>query len=82
MWDAIVKASALAKDNGLSAIAIYRKTPLCAFWKWEKKLYTNAGGGTRKFNTWLFAGMKILRDPVRFKNPLKKIRRHGGKNAA
>jgi 2-polyprenyl-6-hydroxyphenyl methylase/3-demethylubiquinone-9 3-methyltransferase len=79
MWDAIDKASALTKDNGLFAIAIYRKTPLCEFWKWEKKLYTNAGGVTRKLLTWLFAGMKILRDLVRFKNPLKKIRRHSGK---
>lgn len=79
MWDAIDKASALTKDNGLFAIAIYRKTLLCQFWKWEKKLFTGGGAITQRFLTWLFISMKILRDLVRFKNPLKKIRRHSDK---
>jgi len=42
MWPAIEKAAALVKPGGLFAVALYRKTPLCRFWTWEKRLYTNA----------------------------------------
>ena len=42
MWPAIEKAAALVKPGGLFALALYRKTPLCEFWTWEKRLYTNA----------------------------------------
>ena len=42
MWRAIEKATALVKPGGLLALAIYRKTPLCGFWRWEKRLYTKS----------------------------------------
>jgi 2-polyprenyl-6-hydroxyphenyl methylase/3-demethylubiquinone-9 3-methyltransferase len=79
MWEAIDKAASLVDDGGRFAIAIYRKTPLCGFWKWEKKLFTDGGATTRRLLTWTFIGMKILRDLLRFKNPMKKIRRHSDK---
>jgi SAM-dependent methyltransferase len=40
MWEAIRTASRLVAENGLFIIAIYRKTPFCGFWKWEKHTYT------------------------------------------
>lgn len=79
MWSAIDKAAKMVRDNGLLAIAIYRKTRLCYFWQWEKKLYTSSGPMIRKFLVWTFITMKVLRDIVRLKNPLRKIRRHSNK---
>ncbi len=42
MWRAIEKAAALVKPGGLLALAIYRKTPLCGFWRWEKRVYAKS----------------------------------------
>ncbi len=43
MWTAIAKAAALVAPRGLLALALYRKTPLCDFWRAEKKLYSRSG---------------------------------------
>jgi len=43
MWSAIGKAAALVAPGGRLVIALYRKTPLCGFWRREKKLYAAAG---------------------------------------
>ena len=79
MWNAIDMATQLVKPEGLFAIAIYRKTGLCKFWQWEKKLYTDSPQFIKTFLVWIFIGMKMLRDLLRFKNPFKKIRRHSDK---
>lgn len=79
MWNAIDKASQLVRDDGLLAIAIYRKTRLCGFWTWEKKLYTNSPALVKKMLVWIFIAMKMLRDVLKLKNPMKKIRRHSEK---
>jgi 2-polyprenyl-6-hydroxyphenyl methylase/3-demethylubiquinone-9 3-methyltransferase len=42
MVGAIEKASQMVAPKGLFALALYRKTPLCGFWKKEKCVYTNA----------------------------------------
>jgi 2-polyprenyl-3-methyl-5-hydroxy-6-metoxy-1,4-benzoquinol methylase len=41
MHEAIRRASTLVKPDGLLALAIYRKTVLCDFWKFEKRIYRN-----------------------------------------
>ena len=76
MWSAIEKAASLVKPGGVLAIAIYRKTPLCSFWKKEKQLFTNGGPITRGILTTTYMALKIVRDIVRLKNPLKKILRY------
>jgi 2-polyprenyl-6-hydroxyphenyl methylase/3-demethylubiquinone-9 3-methyltransferase len=43
MVRAIERASRLVAPGGMFALALYRKTPLCGFWRWEKRLYTNGG---------------------------------------
>jgi len=73
MWGAIEKAATLVKPGGTLAIAIYRKTPLCKFWKWEKRLFTRSGAFTRNILTGLYMSLKVLRDLLRLKNPLRKI---------
>ena len=42
MWRAIRTAASLVKPQGYFAIAIYRRTPLCGFWRWEKTVYSKA----------------------------------------
>jgi 2-polyprenyl-6-hydroxyphenyl methylase/3-demethylubiquinone-9 3-methyltransferase len=79
MWAAIDRAAALVRDDGLLAIAIYRKTRLCGFWKWEKRFYTGSPAIVKKLLLSIFIGMKWLRDLVRFKNPLRKMRGHSDK---
>jgi len=42
MYKAIEKAIGMVKPKGFLAIALYKKTPMCWFWKIEKRLYTNS----------------------------------------
>lgn len=42
MWRAIRKAASLVKPEGLLILAIYRKTPLCRFWRQEKRIYSKS----------------------------------------
>lgn len=49
MWDAIDKASAMVRPGGTFAFALYEKTPLCGFWKKEKRFYMKRGPRTQKF---------------------------------
>jgi SAM-dependent methyltransferase len=42
MWRAIRTAASLVAPDGLFALAIYRKTPLCSLWRIEKAFYTRS----------------------------------------
>ena len=42
MWIAIRKASAMVAPGGYLALALYRRTPLCGFWRTEKKIYATS----------------------------------------
>jgi 2-polyprenyl-6-hydroxyphenyl methylase/3-demethylubiquinone-9 3-methyltransferase len=42
MWQAMDRAAALVAPGGLFAFALYRRTPLCALWKIEKRVYAAA----------------------------------------
>ena len=42
MEAALERAASLVKPGGLLAIAVYRKTPMCRFWRAEKKLFSRA----------------------------------------
>lgn len=39
MWTALERATAMAAAGGRLAIALYRKTPFCGFWRMEKRVY-------------------------------------------
>jgi SAM-dependent methyltransferase len=43
MWDALARCCALVPDGGRLAIALYRRTPICGFWRAEKRFYAGAG---------------------------------------
>jgi SAM-dependent methyltransferase len=47
MWRAIRTAASLVAPDGLFALAIYRKTPLCSLWRVEKAFYTRSSRGMK-----------------------------------
>jgi 2-polyprenyl-6-hydroxyphenyl methylase/3-demethylubiquinone-9 3-methyltransferase len=47
MWRAVRIAASLVKPGGLLAVALYRKTVSCPFWKAEKKFYAHAPRAVR-----------------------------------
>lgn len=44
MWRAVETCLPMVADDGLLVLAFYRKTPLCGFWRWEKRIFAKAGG--------------------------------------
>ncbi len=42
MWRSINACLPLVAEDGLFVLALYRKTPACGFWRWEKRLYSRA----------------------------------------
>lgn len=74
LWGALRAASALVRPGGLLAIAVYKRTPFCGFWTWEKRLFNRAGSPLRKAIVWIYLAAKALRDVVRLRNPLRRLR--------
>jgi 2-polyprenyl-6-hydroxyphenyl methylase/3-demethylubiquinone-9 3-methyltransferase len=48
LWRAVDCACAMVRPGGRLAVALYRRTPLCGFWTWEKRLYAGAGPATQR----------------------------------
>jgi 2-polyprenyl-6-hydroxyphenyl methylase/3-demethylubiquinone-9 3-methyltransferase len=80
MWRAIEKAAALVAPGGLLALALYRKTPLCGFWQWEKRLYSASGKRVQAsvrliYRTCYAAGLIATgRSPLRYAREYKRAR--------
>lgn len=72
MWDAIKAAAAMVKPGGTFAFALYEKTPLCGFWKVEKRLYASAPPFAQKLAQFLYAGTYYAGLIATGRNPLKK----------
>lgn len=71
MWVAIEKAAHYVAPGGKFVIALYKKSPLCNFWRAEKKLYTNVPALRGVLNVAyvaVYCGIQILlgRNPVRY----------------
>lgn len=79
MWAAVDRVSELVDQGGTLAIALYRKTPMCGFWRWEKRHFTHGGSMFRGAAIGLFVAARFGRDVARLKNPLSKIRAHSRK---
>jgi len=78
VWDAITKSGNLVAPGGLFAIALYSKTPLCGFWKAEKKLYTASGPIVRFLIRLTFKSIILFRKITLGQNPLHFIRMYKG----
>jgi 2-polyprenyl-6-hydroxyphenyl methylase/3-demethylubiquinone-9 3-methyltransferase len=42
LWAALERAASMVVPGGRLAVALYRRTPLCGFWKQEKRFYSAA----------------------------------------
>jgi SAM-dependent methyltransferase len=47
LWTAVRRAASLVAPGGLLALGLYRRTPVCGFWRWEKRCYSRAGPATQ-----------------------------------
>jgi predicted RNA methylase len=80
MWQAIDAACSLVAPRGLLCIALYRKTPVCRFWKAEKWVYTNAPGWVQALIRGMFkaafvCGLLVTgRSPCKYFNEYKTAR--------
>lgn len=75
LWGAIDAAAKRVAPGGLFAIALYRKTPCCGFWKIEKKFFARASPTLRKLLVYTYAVLRMLGDLVRLKDPTRRWRR-------
>ena len=73
MWDAIAKAGNLVAPGGLFAIALYHKTPLCGFWKLEKKVYTSSGPAVRLIIRTVYKLLYLMRIMATGRSPINFI---------
>ncbi len=74
MAGAISAAQALVKPGGMFVIALYKKTPLCGFWKREKKFYTSAPKAIRIVLDMIYAGLYCAALAVSGTNPVRYVR--------
>lgn len=79
MWTAVDRVTELVDEGGTLAIALYRKTPMCGFWRWEKRHFTHGGLMFRGAAIGLFVAARFGRDVARLKNPFAKIHAHSRK---
>jgi SAM-dependent methyltransferase len=73
MWAAVREAGRLVRPGGVLAIALYKKTPLCGFWAREKRFFSHAGPVAREAIVAAYLSLKVLRDVVRLRNPLRQF---------
>ncbi len=57
MFEAIAKALGCVAPGGLAVLALYRKTRLCGFWRWEKRWYSRAPGWAQAAARGLYIGL-------------------------
>ena len=76
LWRAVGRVAALVRPGGLLVIALYKRTPLCGFWTWEKRLFVRSGPARRRILVALFVAARALRDLVRGRNPWARLRAH------
>ena len=69
--------------NAELVLALYRRTKLCGFWRWEKRRYTNAGPKAQRFVQRLFSlfyGLSFLLRGRSFKTFKSSYRSRRGMN--
>src|SRR5262245_3761087 len=71
MWKAIERASQFTRPGGLFVIAIYQKTPFCAFWKVEKALYSRAPRPVQRAVLAFYRNALYAYQHLRFAKPAK-----------
>ena len=70
---ALKKAAALVPERGLLAIALYRKSPMCNFWRREKRFYSRAPGWIQAPMRWLYQAACLTNVVRQGNNPVSFI---------
>lgn len=65
---ALAKAADLVSPGGYFALALYRRTLLCPFWKMEKRWYAGAGEQSQRYARNLYIGLYRAMFALRGKN--------------
>ena len=76
MWIAIRKAAAMVAPGGHLALALYRRTPLCGFWKAEKKFYATSPRFVQAAIRALYKGVYLCGVMATGRNPAGYIRKY------
>lgn len=74
MWDAVAHASGLVAPGGRLVIALYARTPLCGFWRLEKRLYSSSPKGVQTVIRALYKALFIAGLLASGRNPIAYIR--------
>lgn len=56
LWAALAAAAGAARPGGRLAVAVYRRTPLCPAWAWEKRFYAGAPAAVQAAIRGAYAG--------------------------
>lgn len=73
MWKAIGQAADLVEAGGLFVLALYDRTPLCGFWRVEKRLYTHGPRWLRRPLEWLYKSLYVGGLLLTGRNPARYI---------
>ena len=73
MWRAVEKVAALVTAEGHLAVALYRSTPLCPFWKREKRFYAFAPSAFQAVIRTLYEAIYIAGLIATRRNPIHYI---------
>ena len=76
LWAAMDRAADMVAPGGTLAVALYRKTPLCGFWRAEKAFYSRLPGWARPVLTAPYAAGLLAAQLFMGRNPLKYIRNY------
>lgn len=74
MWRALENATTRVAPDGILAVALYRRTPLCRAWVIEKRLYTNAPPAVQAIIRSLYKMAVLLGKAARGQNPITFMR--------
>jgi SAM-dependent methyltransferase len=76
MRQAIEQSASLVRPGGQLVIAIYRKTPMCSFWRIEKCLYSRGPHWYRAIADVTFSALLVLGLSLAGRNPVRYIRNY------
>jgi 2-polyprenyl-6-hydroxyphenyl methylase/3-demethylubiquinone-9 3-methyltransferase len=76
MWEAMDRAADMAAPGATIAVALYKKTPLCGFWRVEKAFYSRLPGWARPVLTAPYAAALLAAQILMGRNPLKYIKNY------
>lgn len=73
MWRAIDASAALVAEQGHLALALYARSPLCGFWRREKRLYTHGPRWLRQPLEWIYKAVYVVGLLLSGRNPSRYI---------